>query len=204
VRDYSRKMSLTNPLGDFEVTDPSAMRAMAHPVRLAILTHLQRHGPATATQLSSVVGASPSVTSWHLRHLATFKLVKDWDGGHDGRERWWQTVARGFRFDLPTGDEGQGAYRMLSAQFFRANLSHAQQWFAEVEPDLEYEWRSRSGVSNTRVVLTLEELAQIENEIEKLLAPFIHRDSAGSKVETRGVRLMRFYMPEPGLSNEAR
>ena len=46
------------------------MRALAHPVRLAILSRLQRHGPATATELSEHVDASPSVTSWHLRHLA--------------------------------------------------------------------------------------------------------------------------------------
>ena len=92
-------MSLKNSLGDLELTDPHAMRALAHPVRLAILEQLQRHGPATATRLSPAVGATPSVTSWHLRHLAGFGLVRDSDAGTDRRQRWWKASARGFRFD---------------------------------------------------------------------------------------------------------
>jgi DNA-binding transcriptional ArsR family regulator len=89
LRVYFREMSLTNPLGDFEITDPQAMRALAHPVRLAILVRLQRHGPATATQLSSFVDASPSVTSWHLRHLSSFGLVEDAGPGPVARAPGW-------------------------------------------------------------------------------------------------------------------
>ncbi len=37
-------MDSGNRLGDIEITDPQAMRALAHPVRLAILERLQRHG----------------------------------------------------------------------------------------------------------------------------------------------------------------
>ena len=79
-------MQSDNRFGDMEITDPKAMRALAHPVRLAILERLQRHGPATATQLSPHVGATPSVASWHLRHLAGFGLVRDAvEGGADLR-----------------------------------------------------------------------------------------------------------------------
>ena len=67
---------MTNPYGDIEL-DARGMRALAHPVRIAVLTHLQRHGPSTATRLAPEVGASPSVTSWHLRHLAAHGLVRD-------------------------------------------------------------------------------------------------------------------------------
>ena len=113
-------------MGDFEITDPKAMRALAHPTRLAILTRLQRLGPATATQLSPEVGATPSVTSWHLRHLAQFGLVLDYDGSTDGRQRWWQAAARGFRFEMPEDDEGRLAYRMLSAQMHETYDRHAR------------------------------------------------------------------------------
>src|SRR5256885_15453657 len=78
--------------GDFEITDPQALRALAHPVRLALLDRLQRHGPATATQLAPRVGATPSVVSWHLRHLASFGLVRDAAGGTSKRERRWREV----------------------------------------------------------------------------------------------------------------
>ena len=67
---------MANPYGDVEL-DARGMRALAHPVRLAILTRLQSDGPSTATRLSESVGASPSVTSWHLRQLAVHGLVRD-------------------------------------------------------------------------------------------------------------------------------
>jgi DNA-binding transcriptional ArsR family regulator len=197
-------MSLTNPMGDIEITEPTTMRALAHPVRLAILTHLQRHGPATATQLSSEVMASPSVTSWHLRHLAKFGLVKDWDGGKDGRERWWESTSRGFRVEFPQGVEGQAAYRMLSAQMFNDNLAQIQHWFAEIEPHLATHWREQSGTSNTRIEVSVEELAEIEHAIEKLLSPYLNRPGKNSKSETRGVRMLRFYMPEAVDSDSSR
>jgi DNA-binding Lrp family transcriptional regulator len=195
-------MSLTNPFGDFEVTDPQAMRALAHPVRLRALSHLQRHGPATATQLAEIVDASPSVTSWHLRHLAKFGLVKDWDGGTDARERWWQSVARGFRFDLPAGAEGAAAFRQLSGQLFDTALSQARRWITEVEPQIEPDWLAHSGVSNTRLVVTPDELTQIEQGIDELLGPFVTRASVEDTTEARGVRLLRFFMPEAGAERD--
>ena len=70
---------MANPYGDIEL-DARGMRALAHPVRVKVLSELQRHGPSTATLLSPTVGASPSVTSWHLRHLAEHGLVRDAPG----------------------------------------------------------------------------------------------------------------------------
>jgi DNA-binding transcriptional ArsR family regulator len=183
-------------MGDIDITDPKVMRALAHPVRLAILTHLQRYGPATATQLSTEVGASPSVASWHLRHLAKFGLVRDWDGGKDARERWWESTSRGFRVELPQGAEGQAAYRMLSGQVFDDNLAQTQRWFAETEPNLAPDWRAQSGASNTGIEVTIEELADIEHAIEKLLSPYLGRRGKNSASGARGVRILRFYMPE--------
>src|SRR5262249_8653688 len=97
-------MSLTNPYGDMEISDPQALRALAHPTRLAIRERLQRFGPSTATLLSPHVGATPSVVSWHLRHLAKFGFVTDWDGAASRRERGWQAVSRGYRFVPREGD----------------------------------------------------------------------------------------------------
>ena len=97
---------MANPYGDVEL-DARGMRALAHPVRLAILTRLQADGPSTATRLSETVGASPSVTSWHLRQLAAHGLVRDASDAaalrDHGRERWWEAVSRGFRFAADAG-----------------------------------------------------------------------------------------------------
>lgn len=193
-------MSLTNPFGDFELTDPKAMRALAHPVRLAILDHLQRHGPATATGLSARVDASPSVASWHLRHLAGFGLVQEWDGGEDRRQRWWQATARGFRFEAPEDDfEGSAAARQLSRQMFSRYADLPARWLQRDEPRLEPGWRRLAGLSNTRVVVTAEELQSIEEGIEQVLAPYVRRKAEDPPERARGVRLMRYVLPDaPG------
>jgi DNA-binding transcriptional ArsR family regulator len=192
-------MSLTNPLGDFELTDPRAMRALAHPVRLAVLTRLQRHGPATATRLSQHVGATPSVTSWHLRHLSTFGLVRDAaveGSAHDGRQRWWEATARGFRFTVPDDDEGQAAYRMLAAQMQESYGDLPRVWFRDVEPSLSAPWRALSGMANTRITVTSDELDHLQHEIEQLLAPYVRRPAAEAPEGSRGVRYLRYMMPE--------
>ncbi|RZT26476.1 ArsR family transcriptional regulator [Kribbella sp. VKM Ac-2569] len=192
-------MSLRNPYGDFEITDPQAMRALAHPVRLAALSYLQRHGPATATQLSEHVGASPSVTSWHLRHLAGFGLVNDGPppSGSDRRQRWWYAVAKGFRYEMPDTPEGAEAGRLLRAEVMNQALEAAQTWLVDTEPNLEPEWSRRAGSANTLLVITTAEAEAIESAIEQLLAPYIKRYGTDEVPdEARPVRHIRLSLPE--------
>ncbi|MFE9190259.1 ArsR/SmtB family transcription factor [Micromonospora sp. NPDC007208] len=192
-------MSLKNPYGDFEITEPQALRALAHPVRLAILDRLQRHGPSTATGLSPHVGATPSVVSWHLRHLATFGLVVDAEGTASKRERWWQAAARGFRFALPDDAEGQAAGRQLRGEMFARAAEAPQQWLLHDEPRLDAQWRGVAGVADTRFVATPEELHQLEAAIEELLAPYVRRkEDDASPADARIVRMLRYLLPEPG------
>jgi len=191
-----------NRLGDIEITDPKAMRALAHPVRLAILERLQRHGPATASQLSPHVGATPSVTSWHLRHLAGFGLVRDAaEGGTDRRERRWEAVARGFRFEMPEDEDGTSAARALAWEMFARAAELPERWATETEPALEPAWRRISRLANTRVVVTAEELAAIEDAIEAVIAPYVMRDERPEN--SRGVRLLRYTLPESAEAGDA-
>ncbi|NIK60297.1 ArsR family transcriptional regulator [Kribbella shirazensis] len=192
-------MSLRNPYGDFEITDPQAMRALAHPVRLAALSYLQKNGPATATQLSEHVGASPSVTSWHLRHLAGFGLVVDGPppSGSDRRQRWWHAAARGFRYEMPDTPEGAEAGRLLRTEMMNQALESTQQWLADTEPGLEPEWSRLAGSANTLLVLTSAEAEEIESAIEQLLAPYVQRRDTGELPDdARPVRYVRFSLPE--------
>ena len=188
-------MPLTNPLGDARVTNPQAMRALAHPTRLAILTYLQRNGPATATTLSPHVGATPSVTSWHLRHLASFGLVVDADPSEvpgDRRQRWWKAIARGFTFELGDDPESQALGQQLAA----VAQEQVNQWITEVGPALEPDWLRLSGLANTRVSLTPAELEVLIGQIDELIAPYVHRAETDAPAGARIVRILRHYLPE--------
>jgi len=186
---------VTNPYGDIELT-PRGMRALAHPTRLAILSRLQRHGPSTATALAAEVGATPSVTSWHLRHLAEHGLVRDADVASDGRQRWWEASGRGFRF-TPTDDAGGDAAMLLSRVMFEQARDLPDRWARETEPLLEDEWRRTAGLSNTTVVVTADEVARIEAAIEEVLAPYVRRTGGPETTQgARAVRMLRYVLPE--------
>jgi DNA-binding transcriptional ArsR family regulator len=186
----------SNPYGDLELTEPRAMRALSHPVRLALLSRLQRHGPATATELSAHVDASPSVTSWHLRHLAEFGLVRDSDTGDDGRKRYWEAVARGVRFEVPDDPAGQAASQVLGRTMFEQAADLPARWLAEAEPQLEPAWRRVAGLSNTGIRVSAEELASLTEQIERVLAPYVTRAEADRPADARDVRLLSYVLPD--------
>ena len=189
---------MANLYGDVELT-PRGMRALAHPVRLALLSQLHKGGPSTATALAPLVGASPSVTSWHLRHLAEHGLVKDAEVGGDGRQRWWEAVGTGFRF-AADDESTMEAATALSHLLMDEAADLPAQWVREVEPHLEVEWRQFAGLSNTTIEATVEELAEIEAAIERALAPFVLRRSQqpGSVPGARRVRVLRYVLPDGG------
>lgn len=67
------------------LTDPQSLRALGHPVRLALLEALLA-GPLTATQAGEIIGESPTTCSFHLRQLARYGFVEE-AGGGAGRTR---------------------------------------------------------------------------------------------------------------------
>jgi len=196
-------MDMSNPYGDVEL-DARGMRALAHPVRLALLTRLQQGGPSTATRLAPLVGASPSVTSWHLRHLAEHGLVRDAtdqeSAREHGRERWWAAVSRGFRFDAADDAESWQAATALTRVIEAVEGDLVQTWREDAEPYLEPAWRRLAGRASTRILATADELAAIEKAMEDLLAPYVLRKDAPADTlpaGSRGIRILRHVLPEP-------
>ena len=84
-------MSWDNNTRDWELSDPRALRALAHPTRLAIRELLLREGSLTATQASRLLGESTASTSYHLRQLAKYGFIEPAEGGR-GRERPWRAT----------------------------------------------------------------------------------------------------------------
>lgn len=75
--------------------DPALLRALAHPLRIEILSVIDELGEATATQIAEKVGESPSNCSFHLRTLAKSGFIeraeakgtsKPWRSVHSSRD----------------------------------------------------------------------------------------------------------------------
>src|ERR1700744_4158284 len=83
------------------ITDPRELRALAHPLRLALLDHLMSLGEATAARCAEAVGSTTSNCSYHLRALGRAGFVERAESA-DGRERPWRATSTGLNY----GDEG--------------------------------------------------------------------------------------------------
>src|SRR2546421_6749195 len=86
-----------------EISDPKAIRALAHPLRLDLLQVLGSGSPATAAHCGRVLGVSQASCSFHLRQLAKYGFVEDAGPGRDRRERQWRVTPQ-----RPSGRGGGG------------------------------------------------------------------------------------------------
>jgi DNA-binding transcriptional ArsR family regulator len=76
-----------------DVTDPVALRALAHPVRLRLLRLVREHGPVTGAQLAERLGESTASVSYHLSVLARHGFVEpDPTPGPTRRHKPWRTT----------------------------------------------------------------------------------------------------------------
>ncbi len=150
------------------------MRALAHPVRLALLDHLHTVEQATATECAAVVGDSPSSCSYHLRALAKWGFVVEAEGGV-GRERPWRAAATRIEF----GSDG------LEAIVLRDELvARHQQRLRDAlrrEHELPPRWRRAAQTSSATLELTPLELEELGERFEHLLDEFRGRDRRGTR-----------------------
>lgn len=184
-----------NRLGDVEL-DARGMRALAHPVRLALLKLLREGGPSTATRLAPLVGSSPSVASWHLRHLAEHGLVEDAPHEGGGRSRWWRAAGQGFRFEVDPNDPDAANDLHDALEAVEGDL--VRDWARATRPNLEPEWLAVATRRNTGLVVTPDELRELDDRIEQLLAPLANREPHNAPAGARRVRMLIQVLPGPG------
>jgi len=181
--------------GDVLLTDPRALRALAHPTRLAILEHLHNEGAATATACGKAVGISPAAASYHLRSLAKWGIVEEAGGGR-GRQRPWRAVGTGFSFDSAAAASPAeiAASHALGGQL----VANGERWtsqFIRSEPRLEPEWRRASHLANKTLRLTPEEAEEVVARIEELLEPYGRSTRVDPPDDARVVRLLLRLFP---------
>jgi DNA-binding transcriptional ArsR family regulator len=79
--------------------DPRAIRALAHPARIAVLHRLLAGQVLTATECADAVQLTPSAMSYHLRALQRWGLVDRAEPTGDGRVRPWRALGRHLRIE---------------------------------------------------------------------------------------------------------
>jgi len=178
-----------------QITDSTAIRALSHPARLAIINRLDKGSTATATELASVVGLSPSATSYHLRALAKAGLIREAEGRGDGRERVWQGIADGFSYDSDnlTEDQRDEDYDLLGAMIGWQE-AQTRQFYARMR-QLPDDWYDAAMFSSSRITVTAAELKELTMRVREMLADY-HRHSRKPPDGARRVTILFRALPD--------
>lgn len=180
-----------------KITDPRAMRALAHPARLAIMERLALEGPSTATECAEVTGLSPSACSYHLRALARYGFVEeDRTVAADGRHRPWRALA--ISFDMDTVSDHPRASRpaarlLLQAARARGNAIRAN--YEERQAAFPRQWRAAGGWAQDVLHVTPAELEQFRREVAELSDRYRRLDAADRSPHARRVLVVLDFVP---------
>ena len=152
--------------GQLNLTDPKAIRALAHPVRWALLEALGQAGTLTATQASEMLGESPANCAFHLRTLAKYGFVEEAGGGR-GRERPWRQTYDSMSWRTRQDDpQASRAAEALDHVWLDRSLARARRSLTSIgswPKDLV----ETLGGSTRRLYLTPQEADELYAEIRK-------------------------------------
>jgi DNA-binding transcriptional ArsR family regulator len=179
-----------------ELGDPHALRALTHPVRLALLEALTLEGPLTATEAAALIGESPTTCSFHFRQLAKYGFIEE-DGGGPGRRRPWRMAQVGVRFsdvhdDPETRVAAMGLEKMLSDRSL-ARLQH----FRDIKSTYPTEWQEAPENVEAILYVTPEELREVTESVLVILEPFLARvaDPSARPVAALPVEVLLYTYP---------
>jgi hypothetical protein len=186
------------------LTDPKMMRALAHPVRMALLELIEVAGTLTATQASELLGESPANCAFHLRTLGKYGYIAE-AGGGKGRERPWKRVD--LRIQLSTDHEDSGTNltaRTLQQLWLDRVLARARRELTSSE-NLPKEWREAKQATQDLAFLTPDELREINAQVLMMADRFKDRkENTASRPEgALPVELLFFGYPLTDLAGLA-
>jgi DNA-binding transcriptional ArsR family regulator len=186
--------------------DPRRLRALAHPLRVRLLSMLRKDGPATATLLAKRADESSGATSYHLRQLAAYGFIEDDpDRSRVGRERWWRATGTYTEFrdlDFVYDPELRGVLDGWLHEVLRTQYHWIEAWLAE-RSEWDKSWIDAADLSDWTLRLTAEQLAGLRDDLHAVLARY-GEPSAEPNAEQIVVNLHAFpRRPAPAASEES-
>jgi predicted ArsR family transcriptional regulator len=158
------------------LTDPRALRAYAHPVRMRLIGLLRTEGPLTATRAAELLGESSGTCSFHLRQLAKYGLVEEAEGG-TGREKPWRATTTSTAWDT-TGDstpEMAAATSLLSTVVAEQYFEQLVRWL-EARAGEPAEWQRAAMLGDRLLYVTPAELEELSGRMREMLDEYVERD----------------------------
>lgn len=151
-----------------KLTTAASLRALAHPVRMAIIEHLTVVGPLTATELSDRLDESPANCSWHLRKLAEHGIVEEAPSG-PGRRRPWKMSRIGLSFDdFHDDNEAERASNAFMSVVSQRALDRFHE-AADHLADIDGEWARSSDAIQNAMWVTKQEYDEVLRDLHDVI-----------------------------------
>jgi DNA-binding transcriptional ArsR family regulator len=187
------------------LSDPRAIRALAHPARLAVIDELYSGRELTATECAEIAGLSPSAMSYHLRSLEKVGIVERAEHGGDGRERPWRAAGAYLQVDSRSGGTGELA---ASAALNHAVLGRTVEQFEAYLARRRHEpreWLDAVEASYGRMWLTADEARELGAQFLESVSKFRGRRSGNRPAGARQMRMavMLFPVDDPKTGDPA-
>ena len=187
--------------GRIVLSDPRAIRALAHPARLALIEALLPGQELTATEAAALTGLSPSATSYHLKALAKWGIVEAGQPRPDGRDRPWKATGRSIEMSSQVPRATVLAeIAMLDAVLDR--IRALVTGFLERQANEPEPWRDALELANGDYWLTAPELAEISRALRSVLEPYKRRARDARPANSRRVRVTRLLVPRADSEEE--
>jgi DNA-binding MarR family transcriptional regulator len=179
-----------------EVVDAATMRALAHPLKWALMEVLLVEGSATSTRCAELVGDTQANCSFHLRQLARYGLVEP-APSTSRRERPWRLAITEQSWSVIQPDETRSrAAAELERVFIQHEMAKLMRW-RRSEHTYPEKWRSAAMRAGATTWLTAEELEKVSAQMMKVMARFRDRleDPSKRPAGSRPVRLFAVGYP---------
>jgi DNA-binding transcriptional ArsR family regulator len=190
------------PTDEPRIVDGSALRALAHPLRVRIYDILSQYGAQTASSLAHMTGESTGSTSYHLRALAKHGLIQEAQGRGNARERWWERPRGSVSFGSAEGlktPSGRAATQVVMTEFFNRRHQQLMDFIADgiAHPDDD---AANSTITTATAHLTDEQMGELVRRMTVVIDEFVanYRDQTGDDVRTVTIRADVFPLPEKG------
>jgi DNA-binding transcriptional ArsR family regulator len=157
------------------IDDARAIRALAHPLRVALLEAMRRDGEITATAAAELLGESPGNMSWHLQTLAKYGFVEETGTGR-GRSRPWRVTSESDGIETTYADpEATMAGEALERTVLDRATGRIREWWTR-RLNYPVKWQDAAFMTDSVRYMTDDELAGMLEEIQAIYDRYAGRD----------------------------
>ncbi|MEU4619535.1 helix-turn-helix domain-containing protein [Actinoplanes sp. NPDC023801] len=177
------------------LTDVDSLKALAHPLRQQMFSHLNRFGPATSADLAAKFDADRGATSYHLRQLERYGFIEEDTERSAGRRRYWKAVPLDLRLPYaPKDPEIAAVADEISAQW--ADQAERERRAFLADPESFGEFGEAAMHSSSTTTLTAEELARFTEEYVAFITRW-HRYPSEATDGARPITVLFDAFPTP-------